>query len=127
MYLRVDLAVIDEVVGFCGIVCSDCPVFKATLKNDDVERKRVAELFTKQYGKMYKPKDIDCEGCIGDSERIFSFCNACKIRQCGRERKVKNCAYCAVYPCEKLDEVFKAYPKAKQTLDDTRRNGGIQS
>ena len=122
MYLREGLAVINGLVGFCGIICSDCPVFKATLVNDDVDRNRVAELFTKQYGKEYKLVDINCDGCISDTERIFSFCGVCGIRRCGREKVVKNCAYCAAYPCEKLDGVFNAYPKAKQTLDDTRRN-----
>lgn len=118
---------VNGIVGFCGIICSDCPVFKATLENDDVERKRVAELFTKQYGKKYKPADINCDGCVSDSERIFSFCGVCGIRRCGREREVKNCAYCAAYPCDKLDEVFKAYPKAKQTLNDTLRDVRAQS
>lgn len=112
----------DGVVGFCGIVCSDCPVFKATVNNDDVERKRVAELFTKQYEREYKPEDINCDGCVSNGERIFSFCSVCGIRRCGREKRIKNCAYCADYPCEKLDEVFNAYPKAKETLDRLRDN-----
>ena len=63
----------ERVVGFCGIVCSDCPVFKATLNNDDEERKRVAELFTKQYGREYKAEDVNCNGCISKSQQIFSF------------------------------------------------------
>jgi hypothetical protein len=113
------LAVVNVIVGFCGIVCSDCPVFKATLENNDEERNRVAELFTEQYGKEYKPADINCEGCVSDSERIFGFCGVCGIRRCGRERRVKNCGYCVAYPCEKLDEVFNAFPKAKRTLDET--------
>jgi hypothetical protein len=110
-----------EVIGFCGIVCSDCPVFKATQMNDIAERKSVAELFTKQYGREYKPEDINCDGCVNDGERIFSFCSVCGIRQCGREKRVKNCAYCTEYPCEKLNEVFNAYPKAKASLDEERR------
>lgn len=108
-------------VGFCGIVCSECPVFIATSKDDDTERKRVAELFTKQYEREYKPEDISCNGCISDSERIFSFCSVCGVRRCGRERRVANCAYCAEYPCEKLNEVFNVYPKAKANLDEQRK------
>ena len=107
----------DGVVGFCGIVCFDCPVFKATGNNDDEERKRVAELFTKQYGRECKPEDINCNGCVSDSERIFSFCRVCKIRECGRGKRVKNCAYCSEYPCERLSQLFSEYSKAKETLD----------
>jgi hypothetical protein len=107
----------EMVVGFCGIVCSDCPVFKATLKDDDEERKRVAELFTKQYRQEYKPEDINCDGCISDRKRIFSYCSACEIRECGKEKRVKNCAYCSEYPCKRLSQLFSEYTKAKETLD----------
>ncbi|MCX6653701.1 MAG: DUF3795 domain-containing protein [Candidatus Bathyarchaeota archaeon] len=73
MYICESLAVVNGVVGFCGIACFDCPVFKATLENDDVKRKRVAKLFTKQYRQEYKPEDINCDGCVSDSGRVFSF------------------------------------------------------
>ena len=110
----------EKIVGYCGIVCSDCPVLIATQKDDDAERRRVAEIFTKQYGKEYKPEDINCDGCISDSPRIFSYCNVCEIRKCGREKKVKNCAYCPEYQCEKLSELFSKYSKAKETLDEIK-------
>ncbi|MDH5690698.1 MAG: DUF3795 domain-containing protein [Candidatus Bathyarchaeota archaeon] len=110
-----------RMVGCCGIICSDCPVLIATQKDDDAERKRVAEIFTRQYGKEYKPEVINCDGCISDSSRIFSYCNLCEIRKCGREKKVKNCAYCPEYPCGKLSELFSKYSKAKETLDEIRR------
>jgi len=116
---------VEKMVGCCGIVCSDCPVFVATRKNDDVERKRVAEIFTKQYGKEYKVEDINCDGCKSDSSRIFSYCNVCEIRKCGKERSVVNCASCADYPCEKLSRLFGGYPKAKEMLDEVRREYGI--
>jgi len=57
----------EKMIGYCGIICSDCPVLTATQKDDDAERRRVAEIFTKQYGKEYKPEDINCDGCISDS------------------------------------------------------------
>ena len=114
----------EKMIGYCGIICSDCPVFTATRKNDDAERKRVAEIFTKQYGKEYKPEDINCDGCISDSPRIFSYCNVCEIRKCGREKNVKNCAHCLEYPCEKLSQLFSKYSKAKETLDEIKRGLG---
>jgi hypothetical protein len=110
----------EKMVGYCGITCSDCPVFIATQRNDDVERRRVAEIFTKQYGTEYKPADINCDGCPNGSPRIFSYCNVCDIRKCGKEKHVENCAHCGDYPCEKLSKVFAGYSKAKETLDDIR-------
>jgi len=115
----------EKMVGYCGIVCSDCPVLVATRKNDDAERRRVAEIFTKQYGKEYKPEDINCDGCITDSARIFSYCNICEIRKCGREKNVKNCGFCADYPCERLSKLYAEYSKAKETLEGIRREQGI--
>jgi hypothetical protein len=116
----------EKMVGYCGIVCSDCPVMIATRKNDDAERQRVAEIFTKQYGKEYKPEDINCDGCVsGDDARVFSYCNICEMRKCGKEKGVSNCASCADYPCEKLSKLFAEYPKAKKTLDEIRCEYGI--
>ena len=114
----------EKMIGYCGIICSNCPVLIATQKNDDAERKRVAEIFTNQYGKEYKPEDINCEGCTSDSSRIFSYCNVCEIRKCGREKYVKNCAYCPEYPCEKLSQLFSKYSKAEEILDEIRRGLG---
>jgi hypothetical protein len=111
----------DKIIGYCGIICSDCPVLMATQKDDYTERKRVAELFTKQYGREYKPEDINCDGCLGDSLRIFSYCGVCEIRKCGREKKVRNCAFCEGYPCERLSKLFAEYSKAKGTLDELKR------
>jgi hypothetical protein len=95
-----------EMIGYCGIICFGCPVSIVTQKNDNVERKRVAEIFARQYGKEYRPEDISCDGCISDTSRIFSYCNVCEISKCGREKEVKNCAYCPEHQCEKLFELF---------------------
>ncbi len=108
-------------IGYCGIICSDCPVLVATQKDDDKGRKQVAEMFTRQYGKEYKLQDINCNGCTSDSSCIFGYCNVCEIRKCGREKKVKNCAYCPEYSCEKLSKLFGEYSKAEETLDEIRR------
>jgi len=113
------------IIGYCGIICSDCPVLLATQKNDNIERRLVAEVFTKQHGKELKPEDINCDGCISDSKRIFPYCGACGTRKCGIDKTVKNCAYCIEYPCEKVSEVFASYRKAKETLEEVRRVHGL--
>jgi hypothetical protein len=33
-----------EQISFCGMACNECPAFSATQKNDDDERKKVAEI-----------------------------------------------------------------------------------
>ena len=120
---------LEKIIGYCGIICSDCPVYKATQRNDDVERaeifqrqrERWAEIFTKQYGREYVPEDINCDGCISESQRIFWFVKTCERRKCAQRKNLKNCAYCSEYPCESLSRLFGKYPKAKETLDEIKR------
>lgn len=63
----------DRIISYCGITCSDCPTYKATRMNDDAERKRVAELWTKQYGHPFKAEDINCDGCLTKGTRVFNY------------------------------------------------------
>jgi hypothetical protein len=99
-------------------------VLIATRKNDDGEKQRVAEMCTKQYGRRFDREDIDCDGCLTNGQRIFGYCDICGIRRCARGEKVENCAFCLAYPCEKLSELFAAYSKARETLDEIRRQYG---
>jgi hypothetical protein len=108
---------VEKIIACCGIACSDCPTFNATKMDDDVERKKVADLWTKQYGHPFKAEDINCNGCLTEGPRVFNYCNICEIRKCGRERHVKNCAYCNDYKCEKLSKLHEQAPKVKETLD----------
>lgn len=109
-----------RIVAHCGIICSDCPTFIATKNDDDAERRRVAELWTKQYDKEYKKEDINCDGCLTVGPRIFDYCKVCEIRKCAGERNVENCAHCEDYACEKLSKLFNEYKPAKEVLDEIR-------
>jgi len=37
----------NKMIAFCGLTCTECPAFIATRKDDDGERKKVAEFFAK--------------------------------------------------------------------------------
>ena len=110
----------EKMISFCGLTCTDCPAFIATQKDDDEEREKVAVMWSEQFKADLKPEDINCEGCLVDSENLFSHCKVCEIRKCGKEKKVENCAYCDEYACDKLSDIFKAVPEAKATLDEIR-------
>ena len=112
----------DEMIAFCGITCTECPAFLATQKDDDNERKKVAEMWSKQFNAKIDPEDINCDGCLSESGRLVSYCRICEIRKCGKEKVVKNCAYCADYACEKLSKFHKEAPDAKNTLEGIRGN-----
>ena len=111
----------EKMIALCGIVCTECPAFLATKNDDDNERKKIAEMWSKQYHSDIKPEDINCEGCLSDGGKVFNYCRVCEIRKCGQEKSVQNCAYCVEYVCEKLDNFFKIAPDCKTTLDAIKK------
>ena len=110
----------EKMIAFCGLTCTDCPAFLATQNDDDAKRKKTAEMWSEQYGMAVKPKDINCDGCLTDTGRLFGHCNVCEIRKCGQEKGLANCAHCGEYACEKLENFLQMVPHAKSTLDEIR-------
>jgi len=111
-----------KMVGVCGIVCTECPAFQAT-KNDDSElRKQTAEKWSSDEYPI-KAEDVICYGCHITDKKMMTFCAECKVRNCGLEKGLKNCAYCNEYPCEKLGELWHhlQLPEAKEMLDKIRK------
>jgi hypothetical protein len=79
----------ERIIAYCGLICNDCPIFIATLDND--QRKKV-ELANQYSSEDYKvtPEDINCHGCTSTSKNVFKFCNACDIRLCGMKNEIPN-------------------------------------
>jgi len=109
-------------IAYCGITCSECPAFLATQKDDQEERTKVAEMWSKEFDADLKPEDINCDGCLLETGRLFSHPKVCEIRKCGLERRVENCAYCDDYACEKLNKFLDMVPDAKLTLEEIRKS-----
>lgn len=109
-----------EMIAMCGLDCGACPAYQATQKNDDGERKRVAEMWSKEFGADVKPGDIDCAGCLSEAGPYFKHCNVCEMRKCGLEKGVTNCAHCSDYACENLSKFLDMVPDAKTRLDRIR-------
>jgi hypothetical protein len=111
----------EKMTAFCGIVCSECPVFLATQADDDRARKEVAELWSKRFGFDMKPEDANCDGCQAKDGRLFSHCRTCEIRRCGNEKQLGTCASCPDYACRKLQDFHALVPYAKKALDRLKR------
>ena len=112
----------EKMIAFCGTICTECHAFLATQKDDDEERKKTAELWSKLYNADIKPEDINCEGCLSEDGNVFGHCNVCEVRKCGQEKGIKNCAYCDEYACEKLKPIFGFAPDSKTTLDEIKNS-----
>ena len=110
----------NQIIGYCGILCSKCPAYIAKQENNDELRKKTAEEWSKQFQHEFKPEDVNCDGCIATDGVHIGYCSMCEIRKCGQEKKVINCAYCDEYGCEKLEKFLSQVPDAKKKLEEIR-------
>ena len=110
----------QEIVAYCGLVCTECPTYRATKKNDNKARAKIAKEWSREYKHTFKPEDINCHGCLADGKVQIGYCKVCEIRKCGTHRKLLNCAYCIEYPCDKLSTFHTHATKAKEKLEAIR-------
>lgn len=111
-----------QMIAYCGLVCTECPAFKATQGDNDEERKKVADLWTSEDYPI-TPNDINCDGCKTTGKRIIKFCNICEVRKCAQANNVETCAHCEGYPCVVLQRRFEMIGsvEAKKVLERIRR------
>jgi hypothetical protein len=110
----------QEMVAYCGIVCTECPAYKATEADDNKARAKVAEEWSKEYQHPFKAEDINCYGCVAAGDVHVGYWSMCEIRKCGSDREVLNCAYCADYPCGQLSDFQARVPEARAKLESIR-------
>jgi hypothetical protein len=110
-----------KMIAKCGIVCSECPAYIATQKNDDALRAETAKKWSEMFKSDIKAADINCNSCQSDTGPLFNYCNTCEIRKCAREKKAATCANCPEYSCQKLDAFLAQVPEARAVLDGLRK------
>ena len=111
----------STMVAYCGLICTECPAYLATQKDDDSARRKVAKEWSEMFKVDLKPESINCDGCLASTGTLFGYCADCEIRKCGVEKKVENCAHCGEYACERLTKWFQEVPAAKTTLEKIRK------
>ncbi|HBV99424.1 MAG: hypothetical protein JL50_13175 [Peptococcaceae bacterium BICA1-7] len=109
----------EKMMAYCGLVCSDCNAYKATVNNDEALRKETAGEWSKMFGADIEVNQINCLGC--KSEVRFGYCGMCQIRACSTERKYDSCAQCDSFVCDKLEEILKHVPEARERLEKMRK------
>lgn len=108
----------SEIIACCGLLCSDCPAYKATLHNDDGLREKTAEEWRKAFNPDIKAEDINCLGC--KSDLTFGYCKVCEIRACSLEKSLENCGGCTSFSCDKLEGLLQHAPEARGRLEKFR-------
>lgn len=61
------------------------------------------------------PEDILCDGCFVGGEQTLD--SECPVRPCVIEHKVKNCAECDDYVCEKLADILVDFDELQAKFD----------
>ncbi len=82
----------------------------------------MAEKWSQQYNSEINAEQINCDGCMNDNGRIFTFCTVCDIRQCCIAKGAQTCAHCNEYECERLLNFFKLIPESKTWLDEIKKS-----
>ncbi len=111
----------EKIIAYCGLDCSVCPAYIATVNDDDAARAKVSEQWLKELNVQIKPEDVNCDGCLSRDGRHIGYCSMCEIRKCGTGKMISNCAHCSDYSCEKVSSFHAHVPSAKETLDNIKK------
>ena len=87
-----------EILTKCGFRCDLCPAYKENIKSEE-DKILVSKEWQRIFGFDIPPQDIECVGCNNEGKHADSNC---PVRPCVIEKKLKNCAYCDDFGCDKL-------------------------
>lgn len=110
----------EKLIAVCGINCSACPAYIATKNNDVKEKKRIAKLWSEEFGVKLRASDIHCVGCINKKGPHVNYCNVCEIRLCANDKGLNSCAECNEFMCETLKNFIQFLPEAQLNLEEKR-------
>ena len=111
----------EKMIGYCGLVCTECEAYLATQANDWPALEHMAAKAREEYGApQATAESVLCDGCLATSGRQCGYCHECQVRACAMERGLANCAHCQDYACDKLETFFGMAPHARGTLDSIR-------
>ena len=84
---------------------------------------RAAAFYAKKYGFALTPDQINCDGCKSKGDRRLSYCEICRVRECGTARGLDTCAACPDQPCDKLEAFHAFSPDAEASFDAVVASG----
>jgi len=70
----------SAIKGYCHKICDECVIYQATQADDDHRRTAIAQTLSEIFDKNIRPEDINCDGCLPHSKRLFKNCQKCSIR-----------------------------------------------
>jgi uncharacterized CHY-type Zn-finger protein len=108
-------------LAYCGLKCEECPIYLATINNDDELRKDIIDKYYQATNTKVNLESINCLGCKSESGVEFYYCDECKIRECAMSKNKSNCAFCEDFTsCSTLNDFYKQFPSVKTNLEGIR-------
>ena len=107
------------IISHCGLVCSECSAYKATVTNDDSLREQTAKEWSIMFGGHIKPASVNCLGCQ-QNEVLFDHCRTCEIRTCATAKGFDSCAPCPDFGCKKVLGIWQHDEEARKRLENLR-------
>jgi len=105
----------------CGLICTDCDVYKAA---QDPEKAKQLAIEGRQHGCTdVTPEWFKCRGCHGADEFVWG--DDCEIRICCiKTKNLDNCSLCDDFPCQLIldfeNDKYEHHTKAVTYLRELR-------
>ena len=106
----------DRLIAACGIVCTECPGYKATQANDGEAAARVAAEWSAAFHVDVMVEHVWCDGCMTSSTRKCHHCSECDVRACVVKLGLANCAECPDYGCPTITTFLQMAPQVRESL-----------
>jgi len=113
----------DEIIAYCGLVCSSCPAYLATKEGSEAKARETADLWSRLYNVKVAVSNVWCDGCTAPGRKC-SHCGECKIRACAIAKGVTSCALCPDYVCKELTAFLTYAPEARAALERIKASSG---
>jgi hypothetical protein len=110
-------------IAYCCIDCDTCPLYKATINEDNEAKMKVA----KEWGEAEKPnfklENFYCYGCK-DERSCGMPGRGCTVRKCAVKKGFATCAQCADFEeCE--EKLWQSFPQIRDKVRRFKKELGL--
>jgi Protein of unknown function (DUF3795) len=70
----------EKLIACCGLDCTTCDAYKATILDDNELRAKTAAIWREQFSPDITDEMINCTGCRQEGAK-FAHCFQCEIRK----------------------------------------------
>ena len=111
-------------IAYCGIYCDTCPLYKATIANDDEAKMAVAKEWGESTKPDFKPEEYYCYGCK-DKRSRGTVGYHCTVKQCAMKKGYSLCSQCnELETCD--EQLWKELPWLREKSIKLRKELGIR-